>query len=44
METDEGYLGKCIGQAEDLTNEQLARARDFLRYRHVFSTGDFGYG
>ena len=42
LETDEEYLGKCLGQAEDLTKEQMVQAKKFfLRYRPVFSTGDF---
>ena len=42
LSTDEEYLVKCLGQADNLTEEQMAQAQEFfLRYRHVFSTGDF---
>ena len=45
LETDDEYFGQCLGQAEDLTNEQVAEAQEFvLRYRCVFSTRDFDLG
>ena len=45
LETGEESLGKCLGQAEDLTKEQVAQEQAFFsRYRHLCSTGDFDLG
>ena len=30
VETDEEYLRTCLGQAEDITNEQMAGAPEFF--------------
>ena len=43
--TDEKYLVKCLGQAGDLTKEEMAQTQEFvLRYRHIFRIGDFDLG